>query len=357
MPMNFNNHFNGPVRLRVALASSLNIPAVYTLDRIGINTFIERLKQLGFKSFSGDHDYFGLGIALGGVDVSLLELSNAYCSFADRGQYAEPVYFSNSGIPKKTKVMDELCVSVIQDILVDPVSRITGFGYFTTAARIKKAMIKTGTSNQFNNIWAVGTTPEYVVGVWMGNFTGDTIIGMPGSSLPARAVADFLMNMDLEKEFTPDPGLQKYEICSFSGQRKGPYCPDGIIEYFQPGIIPDECGFHKADRIVYPAEYAAWLQRASLSAQTGKAIQSGVHILTPIADAVFYIDPFQHNEVQQIAVEITAGTEDPVRLYYDGILLGEENYYLRHMLQLEKGKHTLVAESANKRDEVSFTVH
>ncbi|MBN1647690.1 MAG: transglycosylase domain-containing protein [Spirochaetales bacterium] len=357
LPMNFNNRYNGPVRLRVALASSLNIPAVYTLDTIGIDRFIKRLRQLGFDSLDREDAYYGLGMALGGVDISLYELVNAYCAFADEGRYAAPVFFAGSSEPEKTKVMDVLCASLIQDILSDPVGRVTGFGHFGTAARIKKAMIKTGTSNQFNNIWAVGVTPEYSVGVWMGNFTGDTVIGKPGSSLPAQAVADFLSHRDLEEEFAIAPELRRYEICPLSGKLRGKCCPDGIMEYFLPGKVPAECDFHQPNGIVYPAEYAAWIEMAALPAATAKAGQRGVRILSPIEDARFFLDPWLSPADQQIAVEVIAGSDAGIILFCDGRELARGTHYLRVMLPLEKGRHLLEAVCADDGDAVGFTVH
>lgn len=356
LPMNFNNRFNGPVRLRVALASSLNIPAVYMLQETGVKKFMERLSSLGFSSFQDGDDYYGLGIALGGVDVSLMELTNAYCSFADNGMYKTPVYFLTSEEQQGVKVMEDIPVSIIQDILTDPLGRLTGFGSFETAARNKQAMFKTGTSNQFNNIWALGVTPEITAGVWMGNFSGDTVIGKPGSSLPAQTVAEFLSELDLEEEFKLHNQLVAYEICPLSGKLINGNCPDSFIEYFQPEIVPKICNFHTGSGIVYPSEYAGWLEQSALTADMTKSGLGGLQILSPIQEARFYIDPYVNRESQQILVEVISGTDDTIELYFNKELISSAQYYVKAFFPLIEGTHIIEAVSGELMDQITFTV-
>jgi penicillin-binding protein 1C len=203
VPENFNRRFNGPVRLRTALASSLNVPAVYTIERLGVASVAESLLDLGFASLADQMGSVGTGLALGNAEVSLAELARAFTVFVRDGslpalRWIVPVDSSDSGeqlLPGDTDtatigspVMAASTAGNIRSILSDELARVPGFGTASLLDTSFEAMFKTGTSSQFNNIWALGSTGELTAAVWMGNFGGETVIGAPGSSLPAAAV-------------------------------------------------------------------------------------------------------------------------------------------------------------------------
>jgi penicillin-binding protein 1C len=198
VPSNFNNRFNGPVRLRIALASSLNIPAVYVLERLGVRTFVEYLVSLGFDSIRETIGTHGTGLALGNAEVSLEEMVRAFSVFPRMGSPLE-FRWTEDGKPAQImkvqatpSVMSPYAAWTIADILSDRSSRFVGFGPAPTLATPFESMFKTGTANQFQHIWALGATKRFTVGVWMGNFSGETIIGSTGSSIPARIAAKLL---------------------------------------------------------------------------------------------------------------------------------------------------------------------
>lgn len=356
-PSNFNNRFNGPVRLRVALASSLNVPAVYTLSRIGVSNFCERLLALGFASLEGRTDSLGVSLALGGAEVTLLELVNAYCVFAADGAYRQPVLLSGASEPAPpVRVMDPVAVSIVRDILTDPVSRYTGFGRTTAFDRVTEAMFKTGTSNQFNNIWAVGVTPAVAVGVWMGNFGGETVIGMPGASLPASAAAEFLLHAGGTGRFELDRAAVTRRVCALSGQLAGPYCAATVPEFFQPDRLPEPCSFHTSAGVTLPPEYSRWLALKGIEARADAETGEGIRILSPISEARFSIDPYVPADDQRVAIEAVSGRGRGLTLYLDGTPVASGGVHLLYFAELEPGTHTVTVSDGLETDSVRYTV-
>ena len=181
IPSNFNNRYNGPVRFRVALASSLNVPAVYLLNTIGVDNYLNKLFELGFDSLKKSGKEADLGLALGAGEVSLKELVTAFAVFPRDGKdfNNRQIYHSDTA-------------RIICSILSDKAARALGFGYSQTFQTDYPAIFKTGTSNQYQDIVALGATKQYTVGVWMGNFSGQTVVGKTGSSLPAWVAKNFL---------------------------------------------------------------------------------------------------------------------------------------------------------------------
>jgi len=134
----------------------------------------------------------------------------------------------------------------VTDILSDRPSRYVGFGPAPAFVTEFPSMFKTGTANQFQHIWALGATTRYTVGVWMGNFSGETVIGRTGSSIPARITADLLRALEQNtqgitsenREFSPLPSsAAEFQICSLSGMAAGPYCT-GLVKEWLPADKP-----------------------------------------------------------------------------------------------------------------------
>ena len=160
------NRFNGPVRLRSTLASSLNVPAVYLLNRIGIKNYLSKLYEMDFESLKNSDP--GLGIALGNAAVSIYELTTAFSVFPRDGIYVKTSYNSEQAkknLAEGKSVYSKDSARLICSILSDPSSRATGFGYATVFQTPFPSIFKTGTANQYQNITALAATPLYTVGV------------------------------------------------------------------------------------------------------------------------------------------------------------------------------------------------
>ncbi|QQO10534.1 penicillin-binding protein 1C [Breznakiella homolactica] len=359
IPSNFNRRFNGPVRLRLALASSLNIPAVYTLERLGVGAFEEYLVSLGFDSIRGRMGSHGTGLALGNAEVSLEELVRAFSAFPRGGEPAEFRWTGddryNSNIEGNTRsLMSSQAAWLISDILSDRASRFSGFGPAPSLNTPFSAMFKTGTANQFQHIWALGATRRFTVGVWMGNFSGETVVGRTGSSIPARIVSDILSAMEGsgETRFTADrdhpggpvpAGLSEAAVCSLSGMAAGPFCGGAVSEWFAPGQEPGRCSWHRAaGTLVYPAEYQSWLTERFRMGGTDRESGGGA-IRMPRPGSLFYLDPSLPPEAQGVRIE-TAGFASGAMVYLNGVLQGAVNQAGVFMLPLSRGQHEVIVE-------------
>jgi penicillin-binding protein 1C len=172
-PLDYDRQFRGLVSMRTALASSLNVPAVRTADMIGLEAFAQHLRQLGFHGLSEEGDYYGAALALGSADVSLWELTNAYRTLANGGEYTalRLTPGANDG-DSRTRVYSSEAAFVISDVLADRASRSATFGLENSLATRYWSAVKTGTSKDMRDNWCVGYTRRFTVGVWVGNSSG-----------------------------------------------------------------------------------------------------------------------------------------------------------------------------------------
>ncbi|MDR3162170.1 MAG: hypothetical protein LBU28_11245 [Spirochaetaceae bacterium] len=366
IPSNFNRRFNGPVRLRVALASSLNIPAVYTLERLGVEAFEDYLVSLGFDSIADTRFSHGTGLALGNGEVSLEELVRAFSAFP-RGGLLPSLRWWEAGDDEgeARRVMSPYAAWVIADILSDRASRFTGFGPAPALATDFPAMFKTGTANQFQHIWALGASRRFTLGVWMGNFSGETVIGRTGSSIPARIAAELLRVLEgPEDPALPDrrgngaggpsgplggPPPETAEgvlICALSGMAAGPDCGGVLREWLPRNRRSGPCTWHHPGGLAYPPEYQAWLEerfRWGRGAAGPSFADAAGSIRLPVSGSVYYLDPALPPEAQALRLE-TAGFAPEAAVSLDGILQGVLNSAGVYALPLFRGRHRVTVE-------------
>jgi len=179
MPVNYDGKYNGPMSLRAALAQSVNIPAIKTLYLAGLSDSLQTAKNFGIKSLTNT-DQYGLTLVLGGGEVSLLDITNAYGVFANDGErnyttaILEVKNKDNSTLesykPKTQRVVSKESSRKISDILSDNDARTPAFGarsylYFEN----RDVAVKTGTTNDYRDAWIIGYTPSIAVGTWAGN--------------------------------------------------------------------------------------------------------------------------------------------------------------------------------------------
>jgi membrane peptidoglycan carboxypeptidase len=179
-PKNYNGRWNGPVRMRTALANSLNMPAVRALKFAGINNTIDLLRRAGISSLKRGEGYYGLALTLGGGEVTPLELTTAYNTLASGGRYYPPISILritaadgrivDQYVPvRRSQAINPDYVAIISDILSDDKAREPVWGLNSKLKLSRPAAVKTGTSNDWRDAWAVGYTPYVTVGVWTGN--------------------------------------------------------------------------------------------------------------------------------------------------------------------------------------------
>jgi penicillin-binding protein 1C len=358
-PTNFNRRFNGPVRLRIALASSLNVPAVHVLQRLGVRVFEDWLIGLGFESIAATRGSNGVGLALGNAEVSLEEMVRAFAVFP-RGGIALPesLGWQAQGQPAlqaRPQAMSPYSAWVITDMLSDRASRFTGFGPAPVLATEFPSMFKTGTANQYQHIWALGATPRFTVGVWMGNFSGETVIGRTGSSIPARIASDLLKaleqtaDLSQKKDFPPMPGnvAREAQICPLSGMAFGSACVGSTREWLLNETMLAPCSWHRHDAVEYPPEYRSWLaERFRQGQASAQGVFGGARIRLPVSGSVFFFNPALPPEAQAIRIE-TAGFGPDALVYVNGVLqdsLGPSGVFV---LPLRRGSHHISVEDEN----------
>ncbi len=179
LPVNYDGRFHGKVPLRYALANSYNIPAVKVINDLGVNNFINYAEKLGIDTWK-NRDRYGLSLSLGGGEVTMIDMAEAFGVLANLGyrvnlNYQVEITSRNNEILKKIssfkiKEMDEGVAYIINDILSDNYARIWAFGSnsFLEIPGYKVA-VKTGTTNDKRDNWTIGYTPEFLVVVWVGN--------------------------------------------------------------------------------------------------------------------------------------------------------------------------------------------
>ena len=369
IPENFNNRFNGPVRTRIALASSLNVPAVSTLNKVGVQNYLEKLYELGFESLRKDGRGIqaDLGLALGAGEVSLYELVPAFSVFVRDGIYLPLKFFDDETDREEgLKVYSSDTARIISSILSDKGARALGFGYTQTFQTDYPSIFKTGTSNQYQNIIALGATEHYTIGVWMGNFSGNTVMGKTGSSLPAWVAKNILDKLEgagnknyFELSDFPEPeGWHKERICALSGMKAGKNCRSVVSEYVKNDSDLRFCDWHvKINgeiQTVYPPEYQQWL-RSHPDRGLIEYSQSPLTILTPKNDSLFFYSSLNSNR-QAIPLEVTGGNEDKLDIFYDDKKIATIDRPFIYSLPVNRGEHSCRVQCGMEELTILFTV-
>ncbi len=360
VPQNFNNRFNGPVRFRVALASSLNVPAVYLLNELGIGKYMNCLSRLGFDSLEGTRDTTGLSLALGSGEVTLFEMTKAFSVFTRDGSVPKNLSFlPKKSAAEKIDVFKQDTARIICDILSDKDARSLGFGHAKVFDTPYPCIFKTGTSNQFQNIVAFGSTSECTAGVWMGNFEGETVIRKTGSSIPAeiaRAVLDVLTKTYGAKDFPEPEFYEKRKVCVLSGLAADDLCPASVQEFVRKNAQQEKCGWHQKSgsgiNVVYPPEYAHWASGKNMRGTS--AAGGALKIVYPKNNAVFIYDSSLNAASQMLPVHAIGGS-DSAELLVDGKSVGMSST-LRWHIPLTRGHHELTVRADGKEARSAYTV-
>lgn len=193
IPQNYDRQFKGLVSARTALGASLNVPAVRTLVMVSPEAFHKQLKLAGLplKESGG---YYGYSLALGSSEVSLLSLTNAYRTLANGGRYSAPA-FTRAQKAAFRPALDPRAAFIVSDILSDPLARARTFGTDSVLATRFWTAVKTGTSKDMRDNWAIGYSQRYTVGVWVGNASGAPMQDVSGSSGAAPVWAALMRHL------------------------------------------------------------------------------------------------------------------------------------------------------------------
>lgn len=352
-PKNYGYRYFGPVTVRDALGSSLNIPAVKVLNQIGLLPFFSTLERFGIK-FDQPPAHYGLSVVLGGGEVSLIDNVRAYAGLALGGRSIElrdVLEIKNAQdeviFKSKTSAHQDLFINdksakpaaeLITDILSDKNARSRSFGEASLLDLQKDVAVKTGTTKDFKDNWALGYTPNFVLGVWVGNTDNSPMQGVSGVSGAVPIWHDIMQDRFKNQKIDwPDSGdLIQKSICLPSGLLATPDCPKNRVEKFITGTEPttldtwyqpitidkntgllanDSCSQNVISKtyLFPPQEYQSWVLADRREAPpvkycdgTSKELPGeGLSIIYPLDNDVFELSDLFNSQTQMIP--FTAG--------------------------------------------------
>ena len=262
-PKNFDLEYDGAVPASRALSRSLNVPAVRMLQQFGLDRFHHYLKTLHLKDITYNANHYGLSLILGGAESNLWDLCKSYASLSStinhyddtqgkyyKNEFTEPTIFASKTVDfgelstEKT-VFDAGSIYLTYKSLKE-VNRPEGNENWEFFDSSKEIAWKTGTSFGFRDAWAIGSTKDYVVGVWVGNADGEGRPGLVGVSTAAPILFDVFDVLPRSKWFTkPFDELEKIPVCNKSGYRATEICEQKDSVYVQrAGLKTRPCPYH-----------------------------------------------------------------------------------------------------------------
>ena len=255
-PKNYDNRFHGHIPLRIALASSYNVPAVKVLSALGVDRMVERGQEMGITTWD-DPSRFGLSLTLGGGEVKMVDMAVVYGTLANMGMRVDlqPILkvknYKGEIIQQDLRRQDAETKRVfspqiaylLTDILSDSIARIPAFGAnsILNIPDHPHVAVKTGTTQNMRDNWTIGFTPDYLVGIWVGNNDNTPMSyvasGITGASPIWHYIMSYLIKDIPDKEFSRPGDLIQVEICSLTGTLPCEGC-GGKQELFLPGTEP-----------------------------------------------------------------------------------------------------------------------
>jgi penicillin-binding protein 1C len=333
---NYSHAYYGSVTLRQALGNSLNIPAIHTIEFVGVSQYLEMLRALGFESLTRAASVYDEGLALGDGEVTLLELVRGYAALASRGVYAPLTVLKEGDRGVQRRVVSEEAASLVGNILSDPWARNLEFGIGSVLNFPMQTAVKTGTSTDYHDAWAIGYNDRYVVGIWMGNLDHSPMDGVTGSTGPALTLRAVFKELSTHRTTSPlflSPKLERRDLC-----------------------VPAPGGSGCISRSEY------FMLGSAAPAPSPVVSRGRISLLQPTAGLHLAIDPRVPREKQAFEF-ILSGVEPSMQVEWvlDGASLARSagGRYLWH---LTRGGHTLEAvvwleqERVGRSERVEFLV-
>jgi len=349
-PQNYEPDYRGWVSARMALAGSLNVPAVKTLVRIGADDFQQRLRRFGFDSLIERGDWYGYSLALGSADVSLLMLANGYRTLANQGRWSSlratadgktaPCRNDACGAfsGKPHQAMSAAASFLVGDILADRAARAGSFGLESWLATPYWSAAKTGTSKDMRDNWCAGYSRRYTVAVWVGNASGAAmhdVSGISGAAPVWREVMDWLQRGDAS-------GRGRVNSVA-------PSAPAGVIAR-TVRFEPNTGGSAEPPRREW---FLAGTERSVVRAAQTRAL---ARISYPAAGTVIALDPDIPPGRQRLPLQLSARGEAGWTWRIDGKPAGRADRASRWLPQPGKHRLALVDAENLELDAVAFEV-
>ncbi len=342
-PRNFDRIFRGPVSAGEALSLSLNVPAVRVLRMVRGNVFLSLLRRLGFSGFTRDSSYYGDALILGGCEVTLEELVRAYGVFTSDGRLPFLKWLGEEKSLSEKAVPGERIYSSGAVFLTDLcLSRSEGLPLITQRLLAKRQIrigLKTGTSYGMRDAWTVAFTPEYTVGIWVGDPGGSPLQGVAGLRAAAPAAVEVLLALTEESSwFSPPEDVSRREICVLSGLPPGEACPATTMGWYIPGVSSGKtCTLHRMEEgkavLHWPRELRGYERGGDIKETWGK-----LAIISPRENVRVFLVPERDEKI----LCLTEGGKPPYFWYLDGLYRGkQEKEEEPYFLSLQEGKHRL----------------
>lgn len=400
-PRNYSKTFHGPVLMGEALGRSLNIPAIRVMGLLEIGALLERLKTLGVTSLTESAEHYGLGLTLGNGEVTLLELVGLYAALARGGVPCTP-----AGLPKVAAAnaaagepkLDPEVVQMVRTVLEDERLRQRAFGPNNALMLGLPIAVKTGTSSNWRDTWAIGFTDAITVGVWTGDVEGMPTHGLAGATGAGPLFHQLVKAIarPAHKRFAPyahatRPALVEVEVCALSGRLPHEHCEHRSTVFVRDQDLPREpCTWHRvvdvdvrnglrAGRgcpeafvspqpfVSLPAAYAEWQQSSVLPAppvafsplcpDRGQ-IPDAVVVRAPRANETFVIEPGYDRARQTLQLRGEIDPPTPVAEWLvDGKVVAKAKWPYQADWRLKKGVHRVQLRAGGRlSDAVTFEV-
>jgi penicillin-binding protein 1C len=359
---------HGFARYRESLAGSYNLSAVHTLQRVGVATVLRKLRTARITTLDRPDDEYDWGLAIGHAEVRLIDLTSAFsfigragrpiapravevATTADGRRWTEPTV-------ERPPVFSEEIAYLLWDILSDPDARKPMFGDRVPLELPFKVALKTGTTKAYTDLWAIGVTREYTVGVWAGNFDGSPtyhVMSTEGATPLVRAVYTAIAaRFGAPTEPARPPTIVAADICPLSGKLPGPHCEHHKRELFIAGHLPEEtCDWHQVvcgqPAVVYPPQIRPWARysgKPDPPVCTVANANAPLAITAPANGAHFILEPYRAATSQRPL--LAASPADPtLRWTIDGVPADR--------WVPTPGTHRVVAARGNVNDGVTIT--
>lgn len=396
-PKNYHQRFAGAIPASEALAKSLNVPAVLMLKDYGIQRFLDKLKHLGINTLRYDADHYGLPLILGGGEVNLWEMSNVYAAmsrtleshYEQSGKYAAqdwiPAYSLQEKAANKeyqfhpTHISASAIWSTYQSL--QKLSRPDEEGHWQQFSSSRKLAWKTGTSYGHRDAWAIGTNPDYTIGVWVGNADGEGRPDNVGIKAAGSLLFDILNLLPRSDRWFYEPmdEMLAAAVCRHSGYLAGLDCEHRDTSYLPVASLETaSCPFHQRVHLDADERYRvnsacantsdiktkSWFTLPPLVAQYYQRTHADYEVLpdmhpdckhnsnqsrSPIAleypypDAHIYLPIDVHGEKQKtLAKAIHRDEAASLHWHLDGKYLGTTETFHSMPINADQGSHTLV---------------
>jgi penicillin-binding protein 1C len=294
---NADEVYMGPMLPRAALGNSRNVPAAELLDRVGLEQGYALLRDLGLHEGRQPARRYGLGLAIGGLPVTLEALVSAYTVLAGDGRLGGLVWYDGQPEEAPRRIISEDTARELALFLADPQARLPGFARMGALEYPFPVAVKTGTSSRFRDAWTLAFSSRYVVGAWVGDPDSRPMNRLTGYRSAAELVQWVLLYLHRNDDplvapqsFPPPRGFRPTRLCALTGHRATDACERVVVEWLRPDEEPvNDCAAHvrlavdtRSGRLAtratprafvevrtfvdLPPRYAAWAAEAGLPA-------------------------------------------------------------------------------------------